>query len=180
MAAGGIKVKPSLDPSAVDVAVDIGSDGKEYQLEQPVFGPTNGAKTMIDNVDGQRLPVGGSAIGLPGETAPTTDTASSGLNGRLQRIAQRLTTIFGAIGDTADAVVAAGAAGSIAAKLRTLTGYAGGAITATPVASGTADAAGVAALTSNRLFGFSCRHSRPGRIHRSARDDGRRSTDSIR
>jgi len=32
------------------------------------------------------------------ETAPATDTASSGLNGRLQRIAQRLTSLITAIG----------------------------------------------------------------------------------
>jgi|GEM_PF-2838741 len=32
------------------------------------------------------------------ETAPATDTASSGLNGRLQRIAQRLTTLITAVG----------------------------------------------------------------------------------
>src|SRR3954447_963954 len=31
------------------------------------------------------------------ETAPTTDTASSGLNGRLQRVAQRLTSILAAL-----------------------------------------------------------------------------------
>lgn len=35
-------------------------------------------------------------IGAPGETAPATDTASSGMNGRLQRIAQRLTSLIGA------------------------------------------------------------------------------------
>lgn len=33
--------------------------------------------------------------GIVTETAPATDTASSGLNGRLQRIAQRLTTLIG-------------------------------------------------------------------------------------
>lgn len=32
------------------------------------------------------------------ETAPTTDTASSGLNGRLQRIAQRITSLITALG----------------------------------------------------------------------------------
>lgn len=37
-------------------------------------------------------------IGSVTETAPTTDTASSGLNGRLQRIAQRLTSLITAIG----------------------------------------------------------------------------------
>lgn len=34
-------------------------------------------------------------VGALTETAPTTDTASSGLNGRLQRIAQRLTSLIG-------------------------------------------------------------------------------------
>ena len=36
-------------------------------------------------------------IGSLTETAPTTDTASSGLNGRLQRIAQNITSMFSAI-----------------------------------------------------------------------------------
>lgn len=34
-------------------------------------------------------------VGIKTETAPASDTASSGLNGRLQRIAQRLSTIIG-------------------------------------------------------------------------------------
>jgi hypothetical protein len=40
---------------------------------------------------------GGNAVDVIGsltETAPTTDTASSGLNGRLQRVAQRLTSLI--------------------------------------------------------------------------------------
>src|ERR1035437_6144631 len=36
----------------------------------------------------------GDSIGSLTETAPTTDTASSGLNGRLQRIAQRITSLI--------------------------------------------------------------------------------------
>src|SRR4051794_1045959 len=36
-------------------------------------------------------------LGSLTETAPTTDTASSGLNGRLQRIAQRLTSLISLI-----------------------------------------------------------------------------------
>lgn len=36
-------------------------------------------------------------LGSLTETAPASDTASSGLNGRLQRIAQRLTTLIGAV-----------------------------------------------------------------------------------
>lgn len=37
---------------------------------------------------------GKAAIGALNETAPGTDTASSGLNGRLQRIAQRITSLI--------------------------------------------------------------------------------------
>lgn len=37
-------------------------------------------------------------IGAVDESAPTTDTASSGLNGRLQRIAQRITSLISAVG----------------------------------------------------------------------------------
>lgn len=59
----------------------------------------------ITNVSGTvSLPTGAStlaeqqtqttAIGSLTETAPATDTASSGLNGRLQRIAQRLTSLI--------------------------------------------------------------------------------------
>jgi hypothetical protein len=39
-----------------------------------------------------------SQLGSLTETAPATDTASSGLNGRLQRVAQRLTSILTALG----------------------------------------------------------------------------------
>lgn len=102
-----------------------------------------------------------SKTGSLTETAPATDTASSGVNGRLQRIAQRLTsliallpaalgaggglkidgsgtalpvtgTLFGGavtiadgadvtLGALADAIIAAGAAGSVSAKLRRAT-----------------------------------------------------------
>lgn len=39
-------------------------------------------------------------VGAVTETAPASDTASSGLNGRLQRIAQRLTTLVGGVSAT--------------------------------------------------------------------------------
>jgi hypothetical protein len=48
-------------------------------------------------------------LGALTETAPANDTASSGLNGRLQRIAQNLTSLFGA---KVTAVTALGAGGS--------------------------------------------------------------------
>ncbi len=45
---------------------------------------------------------GGGFLGSLTETAPTTDTASSGHNGRLQRIAQRLTTLLAVFPTTID------------------------------------------------------------------------------
>lgn len=58
----------------------------------------SGSEMQVDIVS-SALPSGAATAALQGaltETAPTTDTASSGLNGRLQRIAQRLTTAMAA------------------------------------------------------------------------------------
>jgi hypothetical protein len=65
----------------------------------------DGTGRLNANVTASVLPTGAStlaeqqtqttAIGSLTETAPATDTASSGLNGRLQRIAQRLTSLIG-------------------------------------------------------------------------------------
>lgn len=64
-----------------------------------------GTGSVIETVDisgverqvvtiGDRAGTAVDSIGGLTETAPTSDTASSGLNGRLQRIAQRLTTMM--------------------------------------------------------------------------------------
>jgi hypothetical protein len=55
-------------------------------IDQTTTGTTNAVHV---------LPAGG--VGSLTETAPATDTASSGLNGRLQRIAQRLTSLIALI-----------------------------------------------------------------------------------
>lgn len=73
-------------------------------------GVTQSGTWNINNVSGTvSLPTGAATsaiqtaqsalIGDVTEAAPATDTASSGLNGRLQRIAQRLTSIFTALSD---------------------------------------------------------------------------------
>lgn len=49
--------------------------------------------TTLSTIDG-RVDGLESQIGIVTETAPATDTASSGLNGRLQRIAQRITSLI--------------------------------------------------------------------------------------
>jgi hypothetical protein len=56
--------------------------------------------TSTDSLDRQVVTIGDAggndvdSIGSLTETAPATDTASSGLNGRLQRVAQRLTSLL--------------------------------------------------------------------------------------
>jgi hypothetical protein len=80
-----------------------------------------GVHTPHHNVDSSALPTGAATettlaagntlTGAVTETAPASDTASSGLNGRLQRIAQRLTTIIAGLfvsGDTAHDAADAG------------------------------------------------------------------------
>jgi hypothetical protein len=90
-------------------ADDIG--GVLYPRVKAAWGP-DGTANDVDTASGKALPVQlrdstgteivplttsdfDTKIGSLTETAPTTDTASSGLNGRLQRIAQRLTTLIG-------------------------------------------------------------------------------------
>jgi hypothetical protein len=51
-------------------------------------------KTIATEIDGTDTALA-AKLGTLTETAPATDTASAGLNGRLQRIAQRLTTLIG-------------------------------------------------------------------------------------
>lgn len=92
-------------------------DGRVDGLEGLV-GTTNSTLTTIDGrVDGIEGLLGTSntntgttatntttantLIGAVNETAPASDTASSGLNGRLQRIAQRLSAVEGATGAAA-------------------------------------------------------------------------------
>lgn len=80
------------------VKLDAGGDGVSLPVTAaaplPVVqtgtpGLPTGAATETTQSAGNTL------TGAVTETAPATDTASSGLNGRLQRIAQRLTSIIG-------------------------------------------------------------------------------------
>lgn len=63
----------------------ISEDAVTKELDRVVLNDSSGVELTAN-------------IGSLTETAPTTDTASSGLNGRLQRIAQRLSTLITAVG----------------------------------------------------------------------------------
>lgn len=69
---------------------DLNGDGTEYVTKVYVAGAAAAAgdATAANQVAEQTL------IGAVTETAPASDTASSGLNGRLQRLAQRITALI--------------------------------------------------------------------------------------
>jgi hypothetical protein len=78
-------------PNASIIAADDIS-GVHYQRVKMILG-ANGTNDG-DVASGNPMPVGGTILGATNETAPATDTAASGLNGRLQRIAQRITSLI--------------------------------------------------------------------------------------
>lgn len=84
----------SSDPAARKAAADqvtYSGDTADVQLVKIVtVSGAEGSKTTTDVAFTDTSPL----IGVVTETAPATDTASSGLNGRLQRIAQRLTSLI--------------------------------------------------------------------------------------
>lgn len=65
-------------------------DGTDTEVEESTSTPANSRPLPVKALDGN----GANAIGNVNETAPASDTASSGLNGRLQRIAQRITSLI--------------------------------------------------------------------------------------
>ncbi len=71
--------------------------------------PALGANTMA-NSQSVTIATDDARIGIVTETAPATDTASSGLNGRLQRIAQRLTSLILTAASTGAQTIVAGSA----------------------------------------------------------------------
>lgn len=90
---GGGYVNVKVNPSGALVADVTGSVSvSNFPATQAISAATlplpSGASTLAE----QQTQTTG--IGALTETAPATDTASSGLNGRLQRIAQRLTSLI--------------------------------------------------------------------------------------
>lgn len=79
-------------------------DGTAVEVEEDTGTPANSVPFPVKVLDANGLPIDYSTatlqtannvlIGAVNEAAPGTDTANSGLNGRLQRIAQRLTSLI--------------------------------------------------------------------------------------
>lgn len=86
----GSTVDVALSTSDIEIgAVEIKNDSDDTRLKIGGGVIANAARVTVGTDD--------TMVGALNETAPATDTASSGLNGRLQRIAQRLTSLIALI-----------------------------------------------------------------------------------
>lgn len=79
------------------VKLAVGADGSAADLAPGTATAANSLPVAMAS-DGTFATLSGAVT----ETAPASDTASSGLNGRLQRIAQRLTTLLAVFPTTID------------------------------------------------------------------------------
>lgn len=119
----------TYDNSGTDEArrVAVDADGKVITTATLTGDVEIGAVEIKDGASDQRATVNasgevlvkdGGGLGALTETAPVTDTASSGINGRLQRIAQRLTSILAAM---APATAGTGTPSSVASSASSVT-----------------------------------------------------------
>lgn len=98
--ADSLPVVIASDQTAVPVSGTVAVTGTFWQATQPVSG-TFWQATQPVSAAALPLPSGAATeatldarTGALTETAPASDTASSGINGRLQRIAQRITSLI--------------------------------------------------------------------------------------
>lgn len=80
---GSIPVPPAISPVDQMPIYVIAEDAISKKLERIALNDSNGAEIPL-----------GAQLGSTTEVAPISDTALAGLNGRLQRIAQRLTSLL--------------------------------------------------------------------------------------
>lgn len=79
-------------PFPVSGSFSLGTSDAEIGAVEIKDGTTDQRATV--NASGEQLVKDGGGLGGLTEAAPASDTASSGINGRLQRIAQRLTSLI--------------------------------------------------------------------------------------
>jgi hypothetical protein len=156
--ANGFAVTIASDQSAVPVS------GTFWQATQPVSGTVTANAGTNLNTSALTLEANDATrVGGVTETAPATDTASSGLNGRLQRIAQRLTTLIGQIpASLGQQTMANSLAVTLASNQSVLTVDEPAFNVATAVDAGdeaTTDEAIIGAAANTRLIGFSARET---------------------
>lgn len=101
MATGDVPVTPGAGANVA--TYEITEDAKTKDIQRVAINKSDGTEVPFNAngsaADANSTPVawsteGKAQLGSLTETAPASDTASSGLNGRLQRIAQRLTSLI--------------------------------------------------------------------------------------
>ena len=95
----GLVTFAGADDAKTVADVPAGGGVEATALRVTIASDSTGVVSVDDNggaltVDGTVAVSTNAELGIVTETAPGTDTASSGLNGRLQRIAQRLTSLI--------------------------------------------------------------------------------------
>lgn len=97
------KIQGHVGIAQID-GVPISLGQKEAASSLPVVLPSDGTMPLPTDAATATLQTAGNVLtGAVNETAPASDTASSGLNGRLQRIAQRITSLIALIPAALDA-----------------------------------------------------------------------------
>lgn len=93
-----------------DTTATMVSDAAPLPVSTSVAGTSMSANNGTSDAGTQRVTIASDStpIGSLTETAPATDTASSGINGRLQRIAQRLTSLIALLPASLGAKTSAG------------------------------------------------------------------------
>lgn len=147
VAAGGSSGGPATIADGADVtqgaiadAAYASGSGTVVSILKGVFGrlilPASlGAKAAASSLAVTQSTEDAALFGALTETAPTTDTASSGLNGRLQRLAQRVTSLIALL---PTALGAAAASASLAVTSSTEDVARVGSVTETAPATDTA------------------------------------------
>lgn len=85
---------PSGDPGVLIGAKEVSIGGSTVKVGYSALRDPNDPAQPADMATETTLSAASTRVGSTTETAPATDTASSGLNGRLQRIAQRLSSLI--------------------------------------------------------------------------------------
>lgn len=94
-------IATALGTTAFDLGSGTGGSRTLRTFIDPGSQNANGSTTDANSTPTAWSIEGKAQLGAVGETAPASDTASSGLNGRLQRIAQNITTLIAATLKTA-------------------------------------------------------------------------------
>lgn len=93
LSATQVDIDGAPSPGSNILKLNVNADVTIEEADVTIVGPL-GSRSAATSVSTTASTEDVARTGIVTETAPATDTASSGLNGRLQRIAQRLTSLI--------------------------------------------------------------------------------------